>query len=115
MQTFISVLMKLEQALFPYAMLPKSLELITSKNYNELRQLVIKKLGLNVKDYPTINGPFFEELEIGDITGVIPTTTFRCFPRDTTDPEMDLSIEKREFWCKELLKAMDEAARPTKD
>jgi len=110
MKSFFGYLSVLERSLTPFSKIPRCVQLATPDDFSAIRNVVAKSLDLKDSDLPNPKGEFVDELEIGDLTDAIPSTTLRMFPPGDINPEMPLSIELRVKWASELIRAMERVA-----
>jgi hypothetical protein len=84
------------------------IRLIDENEFNELRSKVIDCFGIETDS--KFEGEFGDEVEFGDISDVIQSTTFSLYPQ-STDMMKDIDEAERKIWCEAILSEMDRVAQ----
>lgn len=83
------------------------IRLINKNEFNKLRASVIECF--DIKTNSKFQGKFGNEVEFGDISDAIRSTTFALYPQ-STDMLKDIDENERKIWCEKILAEMDRLA-----
>jgi hypothetical protein len=102
---FYPLVQKLELVLGSPTETMELIRLIDKQEFIQLRDSIISAFGIDFERKFT--GKFGIEVEYGDVSDAVRSTTFSLYPQSTEMNKL-ISPDERKIWCSQIINSLDE-------